>query len=57
MLVLSSDDVPANPLAATGRQAGIDVGVVTYAHAISSSRSGFFLDHLPASTQDATAEQ
>lgn len=31
MLVLSCDDVPANPLPATGKQAGIDVGVVTYA--------------------------
>ena len=31
MLVLSCDDVPANPLPATGRQAGIDVGVVRYA--------------------------
>ncbi len=31
MLVLSCDDVPANPLPATGAQAGIDVGVVTYA--------------------------
>jgi putative transposase len=31
MLVLSCDDVPARPLPATGGQAGIDVGVVTYA--------------------------
>ncbi len=31
MLVLSCDDVPANPLPATGRQAGIDVGIVCYA--------------------------
>jgi putative transposase len=31
MLVLSCDDVPANPLPATGRQAGIDVGIVRYA--------------------------
>jgi putative transposase len=31
ILVLSCDDVPATPLPATGRQAGIDVGVVTYA--------------------------
>lgn len=31
MLVLSCDDVPANPLPAAGAQAGIDVGVVTYA--------------------------
>ena len=30
MLVLSCDDVPANPLPATGRQAGIDVGIVRY---------------------------
>lgn len=31
MLVLSCDDVPTKPLPATGEQAGIDVGVVTYA--------------------------
>ncbi|HEY9303808.1 MAG TPA: transposase, partial [Mycobacterium sp.] len=31
MLVLSCDDVPTNPLPATGRQAGIDVGVVSFA--------------------------
>lgn len=31
MLVLSCDDVPTNPLPATGNQAGIDVGVITYA--------------------------
>lgn len=31
MLVLSCDDVPTSPLPATGRQAGVDVGVVTYA--------------------------
>jgi putative transposase len=31
MLVLSCDDVPANLLPATGRQAGIDVGIVRYA--------------------------
>lgn len=31
MLVLSCDDVPTNPLPATGRQVGVDVGVVTYA--------------------------
>jgi putative transposase len=31
MLVLSCDDVPTKPLSATGGQAGIDVGVVTYA--------------------------
>ncbi|WP_216866440.1 RNA-guided endonuclease InsQ/TnpB family protein [Mycolicibacterium goodii] len=31
LLVLSCDDVPASPLPGTGRQAGIDVGVVTYA--------------------------
>jgi len=31
MLVLSCDDVPTKPLPATGGQAGIDVGVVTYA--------------------------
>jgi putative transposase len=31
MLVLSCDEVPTNPLPATGGQVGIDVGVVTYA--------------------------
>lgn len=31
MLVLSCDDVPTNPLPATGAQAGVDVGVVTFA--------------------------
>ncbi|MEE6163288.1 MULTISPECIES: RNA-guided endonuclease InsQ/TnpB family protein [unclassified Mycolicibacterium] len=31
MLVLSCDDVPANPLPATGAQVGIDLGVLTYA--------------------------
>jgi putative transposase len=31
VLVLSCDDVPTNPLPATGAQVGIDVGVVTYA--------------------------
>lgn len=31
MLVFSCDDVPTNPLPATGAQAGIDVGVVTFA--------------------------
>ena len=31
MLVLSCDDVPAYPLPATGRQVGIDVGIVRYA--------------------------
>jgi len=31
MLVLSCDDVPTNPVPATGRQVGVDVGVVTYA--------------------------
>ncbi len=31
MLVLSCDDVPTKPLAATGRQAGIDVGIVSFA--------------------------
>ena len=31
MLVLSCDDVPTNPLPVTGRQAGIDVGIVRYA--------------------------
>ena len=30
MLVLSCDDVPTNPLPATGRQAGIDVGIVSF---------------------------
>ena len=31
VLVLSCDDVPSNPLPATGRQAGIDVGIVSFA--------------------------
>jgi putative transposase len=31
MLVLSCDDVPSRPLPTTGRQAGIDVGIVRYA--------------------------
>jgi putative transposase len=31
MLVLSCDDVPTSPLPATGRQAGVDVGIVRYA--------------------------
>jgi putative transposase len=31
MLVLSCDDVPSKPLPTTGRQAGIDVGIVHYA--------------------------
>ena len=32
MLVLSCDDVPTNPLPVTGRQAGIDVGIVSFRH-------------------------
>jgi putative transposase len=31
MLILSCDEVPANPLPGTGRQAGIDVGIVSFA--------------------------
>jgi putative transposase len=31
MLVLSCDDVPTNPLAATGRQSGIDVRIASFA--------------------------
>jgi putative transposase len=31
MLVLSCEDVPANPLPVTGRQAGVDVGIVSFA--------------------------
>src|SRR5205085_7934701 len=31
MLVLSCDDVPANPLPAAGRQVGIDVGIASFA--------------------------
>ena len=31
MLVLSCDDVPTNPLPVTGHQAGIDVGIVSFA--------------------------
>ena len=32
MLVLSCDDVPTNPLPVTGRQVGIDVGIVSFCH-------------------------
>ena len=31
MLILSCDDVPATPLPATGRQAGVDVGIASFA--------------------------
>jgi hypothetical protein len=31
MLVLSCDDVPTNPLPATGRQAGVDLGILSFA--------------------------
>jgi putative transposase len=31
MLILSCDDVPANPKAAVGRQVGVDVGIVSFA--------------------------
>ena len=31
MLVLSCDDVPTDPLPSTGRQAGVDVGIVSFA--------------------------
>jgi putative transposase len=31
VLVLSCDDVPTNPLPATGRQAGVDVGIASFA--------------------------
>jgi putative transposase len=31
MLVLSCDEVPAHPLPATGRQAGVDLGIVSFA--------------------------
>lgn len=31
MLILSCDDVPQNPLLCTGRQAGIDVGIASFA--------------------------
>ena len=31
LLVLSCDDVPTRPLPATGRQAGVDVGIVSFA--------------------------
>jgi putative transposase len=33
LLVLSCDDVPTNPLPATGRQAGLDVGIASFATA------------------------
>ena len=31
MLVLSCDDVPPTPLPATGRHAGVDLGIVSFA--------------------------
>jgi putative transposase len=31
MLILSCDEVPANPLPATGQQAGVDLGIVSFA--------------------------
>ncbi len=31
MLILSCDDVPANPMPATGRQVGVDVGIASFA--------------------------
>ena len=31
MLILSCDDVPANPMRATGRQVGVDVGIASFA--------------------------
>ena len=50
MLVLSCDDVPANPLPATGKQAGIDVGVVTYA----TMSDGTTVDNPRWTRQEAT---
>jgi putative transposase len=41
MLVLSCDDVPTNPLPATGRQVGVDVGIVSFA----TTSDGEYLDN------------
>jgi putative transposase len=41
MLVLSCDDVPTNPLPGTGRQAGIDVGITSFA----TTSSGEHIDN------------
>ncbi len=50
MLVLSCDDVPVTPLPATGKQAGIDVGVVTYA----TMSDGATVDNPRWARQEAT---
>jgi putative transposase len=41
MLVLSCDDVPTNPLPVTGREVGIDVGIVSFA----TTSDGEYLDN------------
>ena len=41
MLVLSCDDVPTNPLPLTGRQVGIDVGIVSFA----TTSEGKYIDN------------
>lgn len=53
MLVMSCDDVPANPLPATGKQVGIDVGVVTYA----TMSDGTTVDNPRWAGQEATRLQ
>jgi putative transposase len=57
LLVLSCDDVPANPLPAAGRQAGIDVGIVSFA----TTSDGEHLDNprwgRAAADRLATAQQ
>jgi transposase len=47
MLVLSCDDVPTNPAPATGRQAGVDVGIVSFL------TRGQFVSILRAKAEDA----
>jgi putative transposase len=57
MLVLSCDDVPTNPLPATGRQAGIDIGIASFA----TTSDGEHLDNprwgRAAAERLATAQQ
>ncbi len=57
MLVLSCDDVPANPLPATGAQVGIDVGITTYATMSDGTTVGNPRWARQAATQLAAAQQ
>jgi putative transposase len=50
VLVLSCDDVPIDPLPATGRQAGIDVGIASFA----TTSDGEHIDNLRWSRTAAT---